>query len=148
MLWLCNLRGSFSQEWHIYTQGQGDVYSGQMFQSQCLLVYFIYRTLHFGFNVRVFRSNMTVERYHTVWHDWVSYAQFMTAKELLRMSGLIEISGLPNLIFVVGFLYVFVKHVLAFYPYLCKIRVDLVNISLECEIKKMCVNTVELEPLI
>jgi len=58
------------------------------------------------------------------------------------MSGLIEISGLPNLIFVVGFLYVFVKHVLAFYPYLCKVRFDLVNISLECEIKKMCLDTV------
>jgi len=38
----------------------------------------------------------------------------MTAKELLRMSGLIEISGLPNLIFVVGFLFVFVKHELTF----------------------------------
>jgi len=58
----------------------------------------------------------------------------MTAKELLRMSGLIKIS--------VGFLYVFIKHVLAFYPYLCKIRFDLVHISLDCEIKKMCLDTV------
>ena len=72
----------------------------------------------------------------------------MTAKELLQMSGLIEISDLPNLIFVVGFLYVFVKHELTFYPYLCKIRFDLVHISLDCQIKKMCLDTVELEPLI